>query len=135
MQVHAEVVDHLEQDLEAAGLLPLAWYELLATLRAVGGVMRMHELADELTLSRSAATRFIDRVEQAGLVERRVCPTDRRGMLVALTEAGYQAQKAAARVTLRGLQENFGRHLDSHQTEALSAALTTVLKGQGRPVT
>lgn len=135
MQVHAEVVDHLDRDLEAAGQLPLAWYELLVSLRAAGGVMRMHELADELTLSRSAATRFIDRVEKAGLVERRVCPTDRRGMLVVLTEVGRQAQKAAARVALRGLQENFGRHLDADQAEAVTAALTTVLKGQGRPVT
>ncbi|NIR40088.1 MAG: MarR family transcriptional regulator, partial [Actinobacteria bacterium] len=58
---------------------------LLHLHEAPDGRLRMHELAGSLMLSRSAATRFVDRMEQAGLVTREACDTDRRGMFVVLT--------------------------------------------------
>ena len=134
MRVYSDVVDHLEADLTEAERLPLAWYEVLVNLRLAGGAMRMHELAEHLTLSRSAATRFVDRVEEAGFVERAICPTDRRGMLVTLTDAGRKAQERAAPITLRGIQKNFGNHLTAEQAEAVADALETVLQGQGKAI-
>jgi DNA-binding MarR family transcriptional regulator len=132
MRVHAQVVDHLESDLADANHLPLDWYELLVTLRLAGGALRMHELAEQLTLSRSAATRFVDRVEEVGLVERTICPTDRRGMMVALTETGRRAQQSAAPVTLRGIQRHFGQHLTEQQIEELATTLEAILRGEER---
>jgi DNA-binding MarR family transcriptional regulator len=94
----------------------------------------MHELADHTLISRSAATRLIDKIEEAGLVERRVCPSDRRGMEVVLTTEGKKVQESAAPIVLRGLQRHFGRHLDLAQAETLATALESVLTGEGAAV-
>jgi hypothetical protein len=36
-------------------------------------------MAEAVTLSRSGLTRLVDRLENAGLLRREACPTDRRG--------------------------------------------------------
>lgn len=50
--------------------------------------LRVQELADTVHLSQSALSRLIGRLEKAGLVTRTMCPDDRRGIQVALTEEG-----------------------------------------------
>ncbi|MEU6233441.1 MarR family transcriptional regulator [Kitasatospora sp. NPDC047058] len=50
--------------------------------------LRVQELADTVHLSQSALSRLIGRLEKAGLVTRTMCPNDRRGIQVALTEEG-----------------------------------------------
>ena len=40
-------------------------------------------------ISSGGMTSRIDRLEKAGLIERRKHPSDRRGVLVALTDAGF----------------------------------------------
>ena len=45
---------------------------------APGRRLTMYELADALLVSRSGATRLIDRLEERGWVSRRVAPHDRR---------------------------------------------------------
>jgi len=52
------------------------------------GPCRMSELAVVLRVDRSSATRAIDRLEEAGLVARRVDPADARGVVVEATGAG-----------------------------------------------
>jgi DNA-binding MarR family transcriptional regulator len=128
--VHAAAVEALEAEMLNAQELPLAWYDLLIHLRLAGGALRMHELAERVLISRSGATRFVDRLEEAGLVERRICPEDRRGMEVVLTPKGRRVQERAAPVALRGIQQHFGRHLTDEQAEALAEALEVVLKAE-----
>lgn len=50
--------------------------------------LRVQELAHSVHLSQSALSRLIARLEKAGLVERSMCPEDRRGVSVCLTPAG-----------------------------------------------
>ena len=56
-------------------------------------------------------TNRLDRLERAGLVERRPDPNDRRGKLIALTEAGR-----------RVIDETIGRHVANE--ERLLSVLT-----------
>ena len=65
-------------------------YRLLLRLatRSDDNRMTAGELGRALLLSSGAMTNRIDRLEAAGLVERVRDPRDRRGVLVALTEAG-----------------------------------------------
>jgi DNA-binding MarR family transcriptional regulator len=67
-------------------------YEVLAALTRSGPPHRMKpsELVGALVLSSGAMTNRIDRVEEAGLVERLPDPDDRRATLVALTDKGRQ---------------------------------------------
>ncbi len=53
-----------------------------------GGPMRMSDMAVRMTCDASYITAVVDRLEEAGLAERRTSPTDRRVKEIALTPAG-----------------------------------------------
>ncbi len=63
---------------------------LIRLVRTPGGELRMSELASQASLTPSGLTRSVDRLCHQGLVERRMCPNDRRGTLAVLTPAGQQ---------------------------------------------
>jgi DNA-binding MarR family transcriptional regulator len=71
------------------GLEP-GWHDVLATLRRGGPPyqLRPTEFASALMLTSSGTTKRLDRLEQAGMIERRPDPEDRRGTLITLTDAG-----------------------------------------------
>ena len=49
-----------------------------------------HEIAEHLIVSRATVTGLVDSLESRGLAQRRPHPTDRRMLLVAITEKGRQ---------------------------------------------
>jgi DNA-binding MarR family transcriptional regulator len=102
---------------------------LLMLSQADEGSMRMSDLADQVALSRSAATRLVDRLEQEGLVTRGVCDTDRRGTFVILTAVGEEEFKRAGRIHLRGIEEHVGSHLTSAEMAQLSDLLDKLSAG------
>jgi DNA-binding MarR family transcriptional regulator len=65
-------------------------YDVLAALRRSGAPFTLtpSDLADTLMLSRGGMTSRLDRLERAGLVERRANEDDRRSLLIRLTDAG-----------------------------------------------
>ncbi len=130
LEAHAVTTQILSEELAAERDLPLVWYDVLVQLHEAGGRMRMHELADSLLLSRSATTRFVDRLETEGLIERMVCEEDRRGTFVGLTQHGHQRLREAAPVHLRGIDEHFGRHLTRSEADALASALAKVVRAE-----
>jgi DNA-binding MarR family transcriptional regulator len=133
LRAHALLTELLEVELQAERGLPLAWYDVLFQLSlAPGGARRMQELAGAVLLSKSGLTRLISRMEQAGLVERRPCPTDLRGTIAALTPAGNAALRRARPVHLRGIREHFARHLSDDEARTLRSAFGKVLAAAGR---
>lgn len=120
----------LADEMETEVALSLERYEILLMLsQAPHGAMRPSELAERRRLSRSGATRLIDRLERDGLVERRSCGTDRRGSLVTLTPEGEQTFRTAGRVHLRGIEEHVGAHLTTDQLAELGRILTKLADG------
>jgi DNA-binding MarR family transcriptional regulator len=86
-----------ERDLQHDSKLPMTYYEILVQLsEAPERTLRMSELARICQVSRSALSHAVARLEDAGWVERRDCPTDRRGLLASLTDAGFATLAAAA---------------------------------------
>ena len=63
---------------------------------------RAQDLADAVHLSQFALSRLVDRLARHDLVERSSCEGDRRGIYVALTEAGQRCH-AEAVPTRRGV--------------------------------
>jgi DNA-binding MarR family transcriptional regulator len=61
---------------------------LIRLARTPGWELRMSELAAQTSLTPSGLTRSVDRLQEQGLVARRVCPEDRRGQFAVLTPAG-----------------------------------------------
>lgn len=81
--------EELDRRLDSSAGISLPDYTLLARLRDAGeDGLRMSELAESAVFSRSRISHAISRLENQGWVERRSCPTDRRGSYAALTEAG-----------------------------------------------
>jgi DNA-binding MarR family transcriptional regulator len=79
----------LAQGLSQYGLRP-GWFDLLAALRRAGPAHALNptQLMGATLLSSSGMTKRLDRMEEAGLIERRSDPNDRRGTLVRLTRRG-----------------------------------------------
>jgi DNA-binding MarR family transcriptional regulator len=68
----------------------------------------MQELAGAVHLSQSALSRTVGRLEKDGLVNRSMCPEDRRGIAVCLTAEGRERYEAARPTHRRVLAENLG---------------------------
>lgn len=91
------LMERLDRDLRERHDLSLPEYEILVRLsEAPDRQLRMAELADSVKNSRSRITHTIARMERSGLVERRACPSDGRGVLALLTDAGFATLEKAA---------------------------------------
>jgi len=73
-------------------------FDVLATLRRTGEPYELTptELMDQTMVTSGAVTKRLDRLEGAGLVERRVSDGDRRSRIVVLTEKGRELIDRAA---------------------------------------
>jgi DNA-binding MarR family transcriptional regulator len=84
------LMDRLDRDLREHHDLSLPEYEILVRLsESDNRALRMAELADSVKNSRSRITHTIARMERAGLVVRKQCPSDGRGVIAHLTERGF----------------------------------------------
>jgi DNA-binding MarR family transcriptional regulator len=118
LNAHSTMLRRISRDLDEAGLPPLTWYDVLAALRdAPEGQLRQVEIAERVLLSHSGLSRLIDRIEKQGLVERRVCKTDRRAFFVALTDEGRGMLERMWPVYARGIAEDFLPALGSDPCE------------------
>ena len=87
----------VDQQLKETAGLSHPQYEILVRLAAApDGELRMTELADTLLTSKSGLTYQVTQLEKAGLVARRSCPSDVRGVFAVLTEAGRSRLEQAA---------------------------------------
>src|SRR5882757_10235350 len=94
MRVQGRLLLAVEHDLKKAGFPPLAWYDALLELsRSPHGALRPVELEKQMLLPQYATSRLVDRLVEAGLAERQICPVDGRGQYVAITQAGRAMQK------------------------------------------
>lgn len=131
LEAHAFVTRILDQELRSTRDLPLAWYDALLQLHEAGGTLRMHELADRLLLSRSATTRFADRLERAGLIERRQSAEDRRGTEVMLTGLGERTLREAAPLHVRGIEAHFAEYISDDEARCLIEVMKRIALAGG----
>jgi DNA-binding MarR family transcriptional regulator len=100
---YARTTSALERALEHEHGLGVSEFEVLEQLAASDThARRMQELAGAVHLSQSALSRVVARLETEGLVERGMCPEDRRGIMAHLTPDG-RARYHAARPTHRAV--------------------------------
>lgn len=94
--LHARIEDSLEKALRREHSLSVSEYGVLDVLaRQDGWHMRMTQLSNAVVLSQSATTRLVTRLEDRGLLQRYLCPTDRRGIYTEVTPAGHELLAAA----------------------------------------
>ena len=130
LTAHARIERLLDEELRSEHDLTLAEYDALLQLaESPTGRLRMHELADRVVLSRSGATRLIDRLVRDGFVERSTCTTDARGAEAVLTTGGRDRLRDAARTHLQGISCHFLDAIEPAELAAIDRAMTAVLAG------
>jgi len=122
------VLRAIDEDLAAAGAVPIHVYDVLLELNAVaGGRLRIKDLAARTVLTRSRISKLIDELAVEGFVERCADPDDGRGSIAAITRAGRHALKKGAPIYLDGIAHHFTAHVRSREAPAVLAALTRVV--------
>ncbi|MEV0156120.1 MarR family winged helix-turn-helix transcriptional regulator [Micromonospora sp. NPDC050686] len=96
LHIAAAIRHHQDEEIGGLGLTP-------AAARALGELdpdrpLPARDLAEQLRCDRSNVTALVDKLEQAGLVERRVDPADRRQKTLLVTEAGRAVRDRVHRV-------------------------------------
>ena len=121
----------LGSELERACGLPLTWFDVLIRLgRAAEKRLTMSQLAEGVLLTSGGITRLVDRMTEAGYVERQSCPSDRRSIYVALTDTGRAKMQEAVEVHLEGLDRHLVGPLDESERQELDRILRK-LRGDG----
>ncbi|XTZ16498.1 MarR family winged helix-turn-helix transcriptional regulator [Micromonospora echinospora] len=114
------LMETLDRELQHDAGMPHAYYEILVRLsEAPGRELRMTDLALASGSSRSRLSHAVTRLEAAGWVHRRDCPTDRRGQFAVLTDAGFAALAAAAPGHVEGVRRHLFDALSPAQVDQL----------------
>ncbi|MDQ1717248.1 MAG: hypothetical protein QOE71_1987 [Pseudonocardiales bacterium] len=95
----------LDRELLARHGITVSDFEVLQQLDGTtnaDGLVRMHELGDQVHLTQSALSRLISKLERDGLVERSMCADDRRSVWTRITPAGTR-RFTEARPTQRAI--------------------------------
>jgi DNA-binding MarR family transcriptional regulator len=111
LERHARVTSALQCELEDKHGLGMSEFEVLDRLASsdCSDTPRIQELADQVHLSQSALSRVVARLEKDGLVERKMCDTDRRGIYAHLTDAGRERHAEALPTHRDVLRETLAR--------------------------
>ena len=132
VEAYSRLEQWLGSAMESEAGLPHVWFEVLIRLaRSEKEQLMMSSLADQISLTTSGVTRLVDRMQAAGYVERRPCPTDRRVSYAAITAAGSEALDRAAVVHARNLRKAFAG-FTPQDLAALDAVLDRVRDAASR---
>ena len=114
--------------------LQRGWFDLLAALRRAGEPFALNptQLMRATMLSSGGMTKRLDRLEAAGLVERRPDATDRRATLACLTALGRSLIDETLPVHVAN-EERLLAGLSARERDTLDALLRKLLVGLEEP--
>lgn len=119
LTAHAQLIREFEAD-DVWGDLGMREYDVLYTLSKRPDPVRIGELGSRVLLSQPGLSRLVERLAQRGLVERSTDPSDRRLVLVRLTDAGAARQKVIGRQHARSVARALSG-LDADELRQLGA--------------
>jgi DNA-binding MarR family transcriptional regulator len=110
--------------------IPHGYYEILVRLsEAPGHALRMTQLAEASTSSKSRLSHAVARLEARGWVRRTDCATDRRGQVCLLTDEGMAALEAAAPGHVEQVRRSLIDRLTPDQVQQLRAISEAIMAG------
>ncbi|MCM2578137.1 MarR family winged helix-turn-helix transcriptional regulator [Streptomyces meridianus] len=126
LDVNRLLMHQLEKDLQPFGLT-INDYEILVNLsESDARRMRMSDLAAATLQSKSRLSHQITRLENADLVRREHCESDRRGLYAVLTDQGRETMQKVAPHHVASVRNHFIDLLSPEQLAALRASLEPV---------
>lgn len=127
------IAHHLSREMDrtfAAHGLNAASFDVLATLRRSGPPYGLSpgDLLDTMMITSGTMTNRVDRLEEAGLVERVHNPDDGRSVIISLTEKGFSVIDAAVAAHVE-TQARLVASLSAADRATLDALLARFLGG------
>jgi DNA-binding MarR family transcriptional regulator len=124
------LTEHFDRQLQRDSGMPYTYYEILVALsEAPNRTLRMSTLAGARGSSRSRLSHAVARLEEVGWVERRTCPTDKRGSFAVLTDDGFAALEAAAPGHVTAVRAKLFDVLTPEQVTGLGQISKAILAG------
>lgn len=122
----------IDAQLQRDAGMPHAYYEILVQLsEAPGRALRMTQLAEATSASKSRVSHAVARLEERGWVRRMDCPTDRRGQIAELTDEGYEVLAAAAPGHVEQVRRTLFDPLSPEQVSQLQTIMAAIRQAVG----
>jgi DNA-binding MarR family transcriptional regulator len=118
----------IDRDLDAHGLNGRDYEILVELSEAPGHRLRMTDLADATSQSRSRLSHQVSRMENRGLVRRDDCEGDKRGTFAVLTKAGQEAIERVAPYHVEHVRRYFIDRLTPRQLEEIRVAFQPIVE-------
>ncbi len=116
------LVDAMNQTLKKVDLTE-PQYNVLSSLYGAGdGPLTVSQLQQRMVQKSSNVTRIIDRLLRKNLVDRQICPENRRKVNISITEEGKELFRLA-REQVWASQSQTGHRLSDKELDLLSALL------------
>lgn len=124
LRAHSRLMRELERDLRDQHGVTLGDFDVLVQLaEAPRGRLRMCELADAVLLSPSGLSRRVDRLQRAGVVERRRASEDARNVEARLTAEGKRLLRRLRSTHRAGVRDEFEARFAADELETLAELL------------
>ena len=134
LQATVLVEDHLDRQLQRDAGMPHMYYALLSTLSETPDRrMRMTRLAERTKITRSRLSHAVSRLEGNGWLRRENCPSDRRGQIAVLTDAGYAELVRTAPGHVTAVRTAIFDRLTPEQTAQLGEISRIIAEGLHQP--
>jgi DNA-binding MarR family transcriptional regulator len=124
LRTNARLRDQLELDVRRISGLSVARYDVLTHVDMAGGRLGLSDLARAMVLSPSGLSKLLDRMQEAGLVERQPDPDDARSTYAVITRHGRAVVKKTRQRHHAFLQHVFGDVLDDRDLADLTRIMT-----------
>ena len=127
VQLSQLLLRQLDRDLTAHGLNGRDYEILVELSEAPDHQLRMTDLADATSQSRSRLSHQITRMEKRGLVRRDDCEGDKRGTFAVLTKTGFEAIERVAPHHVENVRRHFIDRLTAEQQEEIRSAFQPIV--------
>ncbi len=121
------LIRQLDRDLNVHGLSGHDYEILVELSEAPDHRMRMTELADATSQSRSRLSHQVTRMQNRGLVRRDDCEGDKRGTFAVLTADGMAAIERVAPDHVENVRRHFIDRLEPRQLEDIREAFEPIV--------
>jgi DNA-binding MarR family transcriptional regulator len=128
VRTNRRLTETLGRELEQSVGIPLVFFDVLIHVAAAPETrLTMSRLSTDVALTTGGVTRLVDRMVDAGLVERQNCPNDRRSIHVVLTPEGRAVLGQAVAAHVDGIERHLMAHLNVSDRADLVRVLSKVL--------
>ena len=127
VQLSQLLLRQLDRDLTMHGLNGRDYEIMVELSEAPEHRLRMTDLADATSQSRSRLSHQITRMEKRGLVRRDDCEGDKRGTFAVLTKAGFDAIERVAPYHVEQVRRHYIDRLTAAQQEEIRSAFQPIV--------